>query len=77
MVGGKEYVEEESKVARAIENPDVADADAVSSVLIWERHRWSWLPKRGSSSLVQKVVIVDIIIWTLRRSGCGNPWTVV
>jgi hypothetical protein len=70
VICGEEYVEEESKVACAIENPDIPNADAVSSIFIREHHLWSWLPKRGSPSLDQKVVIIDIIICILRGSGC-------
>jgi hypothetical protein len=62
----EEDVEKQAKVPSAIENPNVTDHHAVFSILWREVQIWSWLPKRGASSLTQQVAIINII-WGIPR----------
>jgi hypothetical protein len=72
VICGEEYVEKEGKVPCAIENPNVTDAHAISSILCREIHIWSWFPKRGSSSLTHKLAMINIIVCILRGSRCNG-----
>ena len=58
----QQYVEQEDEFAGGeVDNPDIANADAVSSVLGRRRHWRSWHPKRDSSFLDQKMFTIDFI----------------
>jgi hypothetical protein len=72
VVCGEKYVEKECKVAGLKENPDIANVDPASSVLDRVPHMWSWLPKRYPSFLDQKILEIDIIFRTLRKSRRRN-----
>lgn len=57
----QKYVEKEIKLACGrIDNPNIANADSVSSIFGREPWWWTWYPKRGSSFLDQKVFIIDL-----------------
>ena len=62
VICGQKYVEKETEVAcSGIENPYIANADAVSSIFS-RKQLGSWLPKGGSSFLGQKIFTIDLII---------------